>query len=228
MKIWIIAAGLLLIITTLPGVCASPDFAWRTDCAQLTTAGEKWQSAALVSPTKSSEHAQPQPFNTVYLRQVLSKNNFSDSAYPLLNDAMRRQRLLDESKKLYLQALKQCKPDNSDRLTTGFNEAYLELKYYVSLATSLARAGIAHKMADNQSSGYCFQAMEAAIDVLAAAQKVETDSKRLESLEKLRAKLFAVWEKAQRTRDLSLIRDFDLLRAFDESVSLNTKQAGTQ
>lgn len=227
MKRYFLTTLLLVATLSLPGVCAAPDFSWGSDCSQLSLAREKWQAAANIPPPKGSESAHQQSFDSAYLRQVLAKKSFNDTAYGLLDDAMRRTRVLEETKKLYSQAIEQCKPDNTDKLRKDFGEACLELKYSISLTTALARAGVARNMAGSESSGYCFQAMESAIDTLSAAAREETDKKRLESLTKLRTEMFSVWEQAQRTRDLRLIRDFDLLRAFDESTPLRDTQRKT-
>lgn len=174
-------------------------------------------------PHKGPQTAQPQPFDIVYIRHLLSRKDFNSSAFSLLDDAMRRSRVLEESRKLYGQALEQCGSETADELENGFDTVYREMRYHVSLATALARAGVARRMADGESSGYCFQAMESAIDTLSAAMKEETDKKRLEKLTKLKEMLFGVWERAQRTRDLGLIQEFDLVGTFEE-VILQTRK----
>ena len=110
-----------------------------------------------------------------------------------------------------------------------FDDSYYYLASRIKLATGLARAAISRQMTGRQTSNYCYQAMESAIDALRDAaddaQKVPGGLKRSESIRKLRSALFDAWERAQLSKDTSLIGEIELAKAFDESGLLGDSRA---
>ncbi len=109
--------------------------------------------------------------------------------------------------------------------TATFDPLFYLLRSRIKLATGLARAGISIDMTGPDTSNYCFEAMESAIDALRDAAddaaKVPGGAKRSEAIRKLRSTLFGVWERAQSSKDTQPIGEIDLAKAFDRAGILD-------
>lgn len=213
---------------------AEPDFAWGAGCsaevnASLGQAKGKWQEASEM-PTSPEwlRSKKNTSFDDRYLRELIGRQDQGAVAYSLLDMAVRKQKALDECKALHARAVSGA-AGAAPESTKRFDDSYYLLRSRIKLATGLARASIARQMTDPSSSGYCFQAMEAAIDALRDsaddAQKVPGGLKRAETIRKLRSTLFEAWEQAQRSKDTDLIGEVDLPLAMDESGLAGDNQA---
>lgn len=207
-------------------VPADPDFSWGKGCPSavrhsLEEARAKWRDASVVpsSPKWLSAPARTR-FDEKYFRELLGRADRDPMAYGLLDTAMRKQKSLDECRTLYAKAVKDAgrsAPASAKR----FDDPYYYLRSRIKLAIGLARAAISRQMTAQTTSGYCFQAMESAVDALRDAaddaQRVPGGAKSSESIRKLRSALFDVWERAQVSKDTGLIGAIDLSKIFDES-----------
>jgi len=215
-------------------VDADPDFSWggkRPAAARVTLelARAKWHDANAVPQSPKWLRAPALTrFDETYFRELLGRADQGPMAYGLLDAAMRKQKSLDECRTLYAKAVKDAgrsAPGSAKR----FDDSYYYLASRIKLATGLARAAISRQMTGRQTSNYCYQAMESAIDALRDAaddaQKVPGGLKRSESIRKLRSALFDAWERAQLSKDTSLIGEIELAKAFDESGLLGDSRA---
>lgn len=208
---------------------AVPDFAWGTNCpaavkASLKLAEGKWREAASV-PTSPQwlKSARNKSFDEAYLREILGREGF---AYDLLDVAMTKMKRIDECRGLYAKAVSAA-GSRAPAGAKGFDDSYYLLKSRIRLAIGLARAEVSREMvgrdalARDDTSGYCFQAMESAIDALRDAaidaEKAPGGAARAERIRKFRTSLFDVWEAAQRTKDTNLVFGIDLLKVWDNS-----------
>jgi hypothetical protein len=209
---------------------ADPDFSWASNCSPevrtaLDRARVNWQAAATVPPKDKKSPARR--FDEAYLRELLTSPDRDAAIYSLLDTAVRRQKQLEDCRTEYLRAVTLARSTSPDT-TSAFDPPYYLLRSRIKLATGLARAAISAQMTGQDTSNYCFEAMESAIDALrdaaADAAKVPGGAKRAESISKLRSILFDVWERAQRAKDTNLIGEIDLARAFDQSGVLDASR----
>lgn len=219
----IVFALVLIIVSPHVEAAKAPDFGWGVGmpdevAAPLRQSKAKWNEAADVPKAldslKSSEN---KSLDEAYLREVLAREEF---AYELLDVAMRKLKLLDECKKLYGKAVAEA-GGRAPACAKRFDGPYYLLKSRIRLAIGVARAQIATEMTSPNTSNYCFQAMESAIDALRDAaldaEKAPDGMVRAKRIREFRSRLFEVWEAAQRAKDASVIGDIDLIKMWDDS-----------
>lgn len=219
-----------VILTIILGILAcpvlagnAPDFAWGAGLSpsvqsSLKQAEVKWREAAAVptSPEwlKSSKN---KTFDEAYLREVLGREDY---AYDLLDAAMTKLKRVDESRNLYTKALSAA-GSRAPATAKSFDTPYYLLKSRIRLAIGLSRAEISREMMGEDQSGYCFQAMESAIDALRDAaidaEKGPDGAARDEQIRKFRTSLFETWEAAQRSKNTELIGAINLNKMWDDS-----------
>lgn len=218
-----------LVLATLLGLLAcaasgsdAPDFAWGAKSteavrASLKQAELKWQEAARVPASPDWLKSKSKSFDEIYLREILTRDGF---AYDLLDVGMAKLKRIDECKDLYAKAVSAAGTSAPASAKT-FDDAYYLLKGRIRLAIGISRAEISREMMGGDESGYCFQAMEAAIDALRDsaldAEKAPDGAARAERIRKFRTSLFDVWEAAQRTKETKLIGHIDLIKMWDDS-----------
>jgi len=206
---------------------ADPDFSWASKCSSQVRAGlalarTDWRAASVVPPkdAKSSERR----FDEHYFHELLDGD---DASYGLLDSAVRRLKSLEDCKAEYAKAIKLA-GKSAPAAAAPFDPPYYLLRSRIRIGLGLARASVAIQMTGPDTSNYCFEAMESAIDALRDsaddAAKVPGGARRADSIRKLRTILFDVWESAQRSKDTRLIGEIDLVRAFDRSGLLDTGQ----
>lgn len=201
-----------------------PDFAWGGKFpaavkTPLKLAEGKWREAASVptSPQwlKSSKN---KSFDETYMREILGREGF---AYDLLDVAMTKLKRIDECRSSYAKAVSAAGSKAPAIATKGFDESYYLLKSRIRLAIGLARAEVSREMMGDDESGYCFQAMESAVDALRDAaidaEKAPGGAARAERIRKFRTTLFDTWEAAERSKDTNVIGGIDLPKAWDGS-----------
>ena len=201
----------------------APSFSWGAGMSvsvriALKQAEAKWNAAEAVpvSP-KSLRSTGSKAFDEAYLREVLDHKDF---AYDLLDASITKLQRIEECRSLYEKAVSaagSCAP----AAAAGFDPPFYSLKSRIRLAIGLSRAVISREMAAPESSGYCFEAMESAIDALrdaaADADKSLGGSARAQRIRDFRAALFSTWEAAQRAKDTKFIAGIDLAKAWDDS-----------
>ena len=216
--------ALILALSASPA-CASdgPDFAWGAKLpvavkTPLKLAEGKWREAASV-PTSPQwlKSTRNKSFDEAYLREILGREGF---AYDLLDVAMTKLKRIEECKALYAKAVSAA-GSRAPASAKGFDDSSYLLKSRIRLAIGLARAEISREMMGDDESGYCFQAMEAAVDALRDAaldaEKATGDSVRAERIRRFRTSLFDVWEAAEKSKDTDVIGGIDLPKAWDDS-----------
>lgn len=201
---------------------AAPDFSWGVSCsspvrASLEQARAKWEQAAAVPTAPQCLRSSSTAFDEGYLREVLCRE---DSACDLLDVGMAKLKAVEECRAAYRKAVALAgkrAPANARE----FDGSYYLLKSRIRLAIGIARAQIARQMTSKDKTGYCFHAMEAAIDALrdaaSDAARVPEGAARTEKIRKFRAALFSAWEAAENSKDTSVIHNLDLRSAWDSA-----------
>jgi hypothetical protein len=205
---------------------AQPDFSWGKSLPSpvrhsLEVASAKWRDANSV-PTSPKWLKSPKltVFDEYYFRELLQQADQGPMAYSLLDAAFRKQKSLDECRSLYAKTVKQA-GRSAPASAIRFDDSYYYLRSQIKLATGLSRAAISREMTSSETSNYCFQAMESAIDALRDAAddagRVPGGAKRSDCIRKLRSELFDRWERAQLSKNTALIGGINLQSIFDNS-----------
>ncbi|MDO8588082.1 MAG: hypothetical protein Q7T82_13735 [Armatimonadota bacterium] len=137
--------------------------------------------------------------------QFLRSKALRDGGYSALDEATRREALLDK--------LWQESPASSEVV-------YHALRMRLRLALALAKVAVARRMASPKTKSYCIQAMESGIDCMRdAARELEALEKQVQpgpnevssaQLWEFHRKLLGIWDTAKKRDDTSVIRAIDL------------------
>lgn len=197
MRLYLAAITILSLCLPAPTCANAPDFTWGRGRAAVLLVQSQQAWTAARSPLASSQ-----------------------SPFEVLNAALERFKLLEQSRVLYSQALMQARPSAASRAALAeYEDAFFSTRSSLRLAAGAARAQISVSMADTSTWSYCMQSLEAAIDSLrdaaADARRSSHPSLPADKVEQLRGYLFRAWEQAQKDRDPQVIKDLDLAVLLD-------------
>lgn len=196
---------LILLLGAFSHYCFAADTNWLT----TTDAGLKPAAEAYL---KAAEPVGKLPFDLSYVMLLLERGEFGDKAFDILDEAMKRERVLENGWKSIQNVT--GKPDAAE-------SDYNFLKCRLRLIVAVARAGVAQRMADPAMRAYSSQAMESAIDALRDSanygEKAKDCSPGLGApnpspakISALRTKLLEIWDASQKRADATPIREMDL------------------